>query len=268
MTSAVQANDLAFVDIASTQFPSIQGRNLINVNMMPFSPLDMNNTLPIDCQNYIPIIEKCLETQSKVNKTMYLTIQESSVTNGQTQRRSGLHIESPNLNHLDIISSWGGGNPGPRGWGGGNPRPRPRGWGRGYASWGGGNPTRPRGWGKGRTNGIEIEDGIYMASNLQNSCKVWPYLIDKQSNVVDKYGGIEEIRSDIGEGEFMKNNNIYWMTDATPHEAMPSEVQGEFIRQFFRLVVGEIAVWFSKHNTENPTGYIPDAPIIEMNKFD
>jgi len=264
MTTAFQPNELAFVDIASTNFPSIDGRELINVNMMPFSPIDMKQTLPIDCQNYIPMIENCLDSQSTINKTMYLTIQESIVNQGETQRRSGLHIESPNLNHLDIISCWGGG------WGGGNPRPR--GWGRGRAcwGWGGGNP-RPRGWGKGRAfieQDIVLQDGIYMASNLQNSCKIWPYLIDKQSYVVDKYGGIEDIRNEIGEGQYMKNNNIYWLTDATPHEAMPSEIQGEFLRQFFRLVVGEIAVWFSKHNTSNPTGYSPNAPIIDMNKFD
>lgn len=238
MTTTIQATNSAFVDIASTQFPSIQGRNLIDINMMPFSPLDMKNTLPYNLQNYIPIIQKCLETQSIINKTMYLTIQESIVSNGQTQRRSGLHIESPNLNYDGIINCWGGG-------------------------WGGGN----NGWGRGRNDGNKIKDGIYMASNLQNSCMVWPYLINKQSDIVDKYGGIEQIRNEIGKGYFMKENNIYWLTDATPHEAMPSQIQGEFVRQFFRLVVGEISVWFSKHNTQNPTGYKPDAPIIDINKF-
>lgn len=39
------------------------------------------------------------------------------------------------------------------------------------------------------------------------------------------------------------------------------------IRQWFRLVSEEIDGWFSQHNTPNPLGIEPTAPIVYYNKF-
>ena len=50
---------------------------------------------------------------------------------------------------------------------------------------------------------------------------------------------------------------LYWMTDRTPHESMP--VLGPVARVVARQ--GRISVWYSQHNTPNPTGVLPDAPV-------
>jgi hypothetical protein len=49
------------------------------------------------------------------------------------------------------------------------------------------------------------------------------------------------------------------LTDKTPHKILaPAE---RTYRQFFKLVVGPIDVWSSKHNTPSPFGIVPTAPI-------
>jgi hypothetical protein len=61
--------------------------------------------------------------------------------------------------------------------------------------------------------------------------------------------------------------------DRTPHESLPVKapendpMATHAYRQFFRLVVGSISVWYSKHNTPNPLGMLPDAPISNEDKF-
>lgn len=53
-----------------------------------------------------------------------------------------------------------------------------------------------------------------------------------------------------------------------PHESLP--VQETQFRQFFRLVTGEVAAWFSKHSDPNPLGVVPPAgtKIIDDDKFE
>lgn len=109
-------------------------------------------------------------------------------------------------------------------------------------------------WGGGSWGGIS--KGIYMASN------------DGLTNI---YNEIQEERNTHGgcipitHPEKMLKDTLYWMTDKTPHEALPSE--HDHYRQFIRIVSEDISVWYTKHNTPNPLGVMPTCPITETNKF-
>jgi len=212
----------------------------ININMMPitFYP----RCIPAIYKGYSALLNK---TQHNLGgrewgHVFYLTIQEGWVPVGQTQRRAGLHIERPG-------SIYDGGETKQ-----GNMLPS---------------------WGMGSMIDDVPKDGIYMASSVADSCKVWPVLITSPEEVADAHGGIEPMRKYLGEGRSLKANELCWITDRTPHEALPIQAPADdplptmVYRQFFRLVVGKISVWYSKHNTPNPEGVMPDAPISDEDKF-
>lgn len=71
---------------------------------MPFIMGD-NDSLPDEVRGYIPLIEAAPMTPGAV---VYLSIHESRVEKGFSQRRGGIHTEGTNS------LSWGGGS-----WGGG-----------------------------------------------------------------------------------------------------------------------------------------------------
>ncbi len=61
-------------------------------------------------------------------------------------------------------------------------------------------------------------------------------------------------------------NQLIWLTDRTPHEALPQEHDG--CRQFFRLVTSKISVWFEEHSTPNPMVPLPEyVEVIRGSKF-
>lgn len=82
-------------------FPAFQGHN---VNMMPFIMGDASS-LPSELHDYLPMIEST--ELPKEGSTVYLTVHESFVEEGKTQRRPGVHTDAT------ASISWGGG-----GWGG------------------------------------------------------------------------------------------------------------------------------------------------------
>ena len=233
------------------QFPEYTG---INVNMMPFNIFRSKDTLPEYLHQYLPLINSCPiyphtykpngEYESyNPDKICYLTIHESIVKKGETQRRGGLHIERPGSittkSRFVKTEKWGD-----------NEYSR--------LSWGMGTCTK---------DGFPI-DGIYMATNTPKSCKIYDVLIDKPEEITDKHGGIDHIMKTkldkLRKSYYMEPNKLYWMTDRTPHESMP--VEEDCKRQYFRLIVGKISVWYSQHNTANPL-YEPDAPIVNESKF-
>jgi hypothetical protein len=65
----------------------------------------------------------------------------------------------------------------------------------------------------------------------------------------------------VGKGE------IVWLTDATPHEALP--LDAAVSRQFFRVVTSGLSVWHAAHCTPNPLGIVPGPEVIiaTENKF-
>lgn len=197
----------------------------ININMMPFIMGDVNS-LPEEYKQYQHILDACQVDEAELGKVGYLTIQENFVKADNSQRRGGIHTEK----HPE--RSWGGGNP----WGGGTPKP-----------WGG-SP-----WG-----GL---GGLYMLSNISNSCTVW----DEHIETPKAHGDCEHLRESLGKGVNMQKGELYWLTDSTPHEAL--RLEKDAYRQYFRLVTSEVFGWYATHSTANRLGIKPNCRIIHEDKF-
>lgn len=238
----------------------------LDINMMPIKYFDLEGSLPTELAGYKKMIRECYVSyadfdEADVNgswkynrdKIVYLTVHESVVPVGQCQRRPGLHIEKP----LAILK-------------GGTTLIRPDPWDHNtlYAclAWGGGN------W-YSSANYEMARDGIYMANNVSDTCQIYPALIDHPETFVDRHGGLEHARAHLGTPVKLEKNRLYWITDRTPHENLPVTAPKDdphaihVNRSFFRLVVGGIDVWYSKHCTPNPLGILPDCPISDEDKF-
>jgi hypothetical protein len=177
-----------------------------------------------------------------VGKVGYLTIHESYVDQATTQRRPGIHTESPGFIALQ------------------NDQERVRflylAWGKEYIY-----------------AGLDFKGGIFMTSNVENSCRVWNCQIERPEadsiDIVGEHGDIEHLREFLPEdSETMAANHLYWITDRTPHESLPL-TKGTY-RQYFRLVTSIVRVWFEDHSTKNPNGVVPDPKITKIikGKFD
>lgn len=213
------------------------------VNMMPIDPFHLDD-MPDCCHPYIPLIQKCITSSNLVDSIIYLTIDETPVPIGKSQRRGGLHVESPGVLPLPHISE-----------------------GRGTRF----IPGAEHHWG----NGIMMREeaicgGIYMASNISDTCAIWgSKIIDRDGSIIGAHGDIERMRHVLGPAEMkLKAGQLVWMTDKTPHESLP--LKENTTRQFFRLVTGEVSAWFADHCTPNPCGVVPgkNVRVVFGNKFD
>eukprot|EP01084_Bolivina_argentea_P252507 423849_1 len=217
--------------------------------MMPFI-LAKNwkeTKLPNYLKPYETIIVQCYwNGYHDKNKICYLTIQESFVEKGKTQRRPGLHVETPGYSD----STYGGGKTEEHKW-------------------------QCNAWGDGVFfSHTERRDGIFMTSNVDNSCALWNCKIvartDKKNvEAIGHLGNIEHLRINLKGKHMMKENKIYWITDRTPHESVPMVESGN--RQFFRLVLHKLSLWYDEHSTVNPNGVVPDplvTRIVKGNKFE
>ena len=106
-----------------------------------------------------------------------------------------------------------------------------------------------------------------MASNMEGTTEVFDALVNKNINgIVDRHGGCKHLRDLIGPGTVLKANQLIWMTDCTPHEALPQPRSG--YRQYFRVVTPNISHWFADHSTPNPLVPVPDHVVVVYgNKF-
>ena len=114
--------------------------------------------------------------------------------------------------------------------------------------------------------GSQRSGGIFMISNWSGTCRVWPCHVSGEA--IGHLGDIEHLREHLPEGRDLGAREIGWITDTTPHEALPVSEAG--YRQFFRLVASEVSVWYSKHSTPNPLGITPDpsrTKIVDDDKF-
>lgn len=93
-----------FTKFNKIEFPKFTG---VQCNMMPFKMND-KNSIPKEYQPYWNLIEACEIPENQRNGVWFLTVTESHVKKGATQRRPGIHTEK------HPKSAWGGG-----GWGGG-----------------------------------------------------------------------------------------------------------------------------------------------------
>ena len=201
--------------------------------MMPFIIGD-KSSLPSDLHCYYDCIEKCPLSEKEYGQVGYLTVQEGFVEAEEAQRRTGLHIGTPGA-VIDEKSAMF--SPGTE---------------------------------RESENTFEddtYEGGIYMASNMEGTTEVYDALVHKNINgIIDRRGGCEHLRGLIGPGTVLKANQLIWMTDCTPHEALPPQRSG--YHQYFCLVTSDISHWFADHSTRNPLVPIPEH-VIEVygNKF-
>lgn len=92
----------AYRAISRVVFPTY---TRLNINMMPIIMGD-KNSIPDFAKQYLPMIDQCnLEEGS----TVYLTVSESLVEAGKTQRRPGVHTDGTNI--YGWGSGWGMGRP-------------------------------------------------------------------------------------------------------------------------------------------------------------
>jgi hypothetical protein len=223
-------------------FPDPEDRN---VNMMPFI-LGRRESLPRDLQCYHDLIEKCAYVREEEGRVAYLTVHESYVEAGQTQRRPGLHIESPGI--FRAVSHGTGDDL------------------NGEAAF---TPGRVHGRRGHKLSSDHYEGGIYFASSVGGTSVVYDALVDKAvPGIVDGHGGCEHLRSLLAghRGRPLNAGEIAWMTDCTPHETLPQQVSG--YRQFFRLVMPSVTHWYADHSTPNPNVPLPDTvTVVHGNKF-
>ena len=109
--------------------------------------------------------------------------------------------------------------------------------------------------------------GIILGSNIKDSLKIWDCKI--KDDFIGVGGNIESYRELLDESCSYTNttNELCMISDCTPHEALP--VKEDCFRQFFRIVVGDVDVWYNLHSTENELGIKPDpkTKIININKL-
>jgi hypothetical protein len=165
----------AFPVVQEVEFPPpLDGFKTVNVNMMPIR-LD-KSLLPTDLQRFWPLIAALHLPKDEEDNVMYLTVHECWVEPKITQRRPGLHVESPGLvkeaNHSVSGGYWG--------------------------------------------NGYEIDliphGGIYFGSNVAGSCAIYPDDWIETGGVASG-GDIEGMRSVLGRRVLMKKNEVWWACD-------------------------------------------------------
>ncbi|KAH8071422.1 hypothetical protein JL721_4400 [Aureococcus anophagefferens] len=212
--------------------------------MMPFVVHERRAQLPAELQTYMHVIDACVRTMSRPPENTpigYLTVHESNVEDGASQRRPGLHVESPGLARGAAAAALA--------------------------------PGAHHHWGR----GIVMKDGslsggIFMASSVDDTCRLWNCRVrDDQGDIVGPGGDCERLRPLLKhvETDTLRANELAWMSDMTPHESLPLKGGGR--RQYFRLVVGEVSAWYAAHSTPNPNFDLASAPggpaVVAGDKF-
>ena len=239
---------------SSVNFPKPSG---LNINMMPFVMWDSFEKcrLPEYLKSYWEeLIQKCPIGNSDIGRIGYLTIHESFVDENTSQRRPGIHTEKPGKVIL-LRKVRKGKDKSDMAEGGGFSYLKHE----FYGVWGLGGMWRVN---------TELEGGIFMASTVSKSCRIWDCQITKD-DLIGEMGDIEHLREFLPNAEMMTKNHLYWFTDTTPHESLPLE-KGTY-RQFFRLVTSQVSFWYEDHSTKNPLGVVPDpniTMIVAGSKFD
>ncbi|KAJ1549117.1 hypothetical protein HK405_009544 [Cladochytrium tenue] len=236
-----------------------------HVNMLPIE-MGYHASLPDKCKRYSSIINRCLEhCPDEYGAVGYLTIHEGFVEPGASQRRPGLHIESPGYYKIDEDGVDDSGELTRR-----------------LYRWGlGAGPTI---W--------QIKGGVFQASSVPDTCHVWDCIVHDHGEIVGPLGNLEHLRHDLDNGPpggviavvqgapindvalhrpYTSNLaacRVAWMTDRTPHESLP--VQRRVFRQYFRLVTSRVTAWYEAHSTRNDEcNVVPpdDVDIVRGDKF-
>ena len=254
--SHIRSGIVAAANVDHVKFPEPTG---IEVNMLPFDLFDTVRTLPRYLHGYRGMIDTCRSRirYRKGTCIAFLTIHESEVKAGETQRRPGIHIESPVVNL-------------------GNSHDRR------YVN---------LSWGEGAFLS-SIHEGIFMANNVDNSCEVWNMKVKDSSKLIQSpsqpldflapamdeviqawespfiYGVADHVvQGTRPYRQKLKANELWWITDETPHCSLP--VEDDCQRSFFRLVVGPVGIRWTEDCTPNNLVDLPeDMIIVEGSKCD
>ena len=231
-------------------FPEPSG---ININMMPFIVGETFEEckLPEYVRPYWDLIQLCLDPQSRrkyskkypsdLGRVYYLTIQETEVAPGEAQRRPGLHVDSPGSVKLRQGEAEVRGGALARG-AGTSAQYTGHHWGAGCCHVLGAEKPVMNFSDVYKNNQLYVTvGGIYLASNLAASCRVWNCGVAPEA--VGPLGDIEHLRWALpGPGQLLRPGQLYWLTDRTPHESLP--LQEAATRQFFRVVTAEVSLWY------------------------
>ena len=193
----------------------------------------------------------------------YLTIQETQVKPGKTQRRPGLHVDRPgevkikNTEMMMMEDRKGKGKA---------HKYQGHRWGAGSCHMFNKNMKNMEDYYDNYMEKLYVTfGGIYMASSVDDSCRVWNCSVGEEG--VGRLGDIEHLRHVMpGAGTKLRSHQIYWITDSTPHESLP--VKTKTMRQFFRIVTSEVSLWYENHSTPSPKGVLPDPRITKIVRGD
>eukprot|EP00732_Lithocolla_globosa_P005773 Lithocolla_globosa_v1_NODE_6216_length_1121_cov_10.208255.p1 type:complete len:320 gc:universal NODE_6216_length_1121_cov_10.208255:976-17(-) len=221
--------------------------NNININMLPFVMNDVKS-LPEELRHYWNLVARCHLSDIEAGKVGYLTIHEGLVGESVTQRRPGIHVDAHPVQTVfgrgQVVS--------PRAWM---------------------DLHSPQlhslsHWGTGYLLHNNMQGGIYMASNVPYSTRVYPTTIRQDcTDQVGSHGDLEHFRWCLGKGYHLPANVMVWMTDRTPHESLP--MSKPTYRQYFRLVTSDVGMWYEDHSTKNRLGIVPPehVKIVKGDKF-
>ena len=200
-------------------------------------------TLPSTLHSYAPLINMCIRlfTARTATRVAFLTIDESWVEEGTSQRRPGLHTDA----HLNPYIQMPANN-------------------EMLLKGGETNISNVFAWGLSFT----VDGGIVVVSTCDNSTAVW----DAQVSKPGLLGDCENLRKQLENTRnyhVLRRGEVCYMTDMTPHESLPLTTR--CYRQFMRIVLGHVDVWYSKHSTPNPlinlAEKLPDLIITDQDKF-
>ena len=101
-----------------------------------------------------------------------------------------------------------------------------------------------------------------MASTVDSTCRVWDCYVEQPGSM----GDCSHLEKLLKKPIELKANELRWLTDSCPHEAIPQTKEGP--RQFFRLVTSAVDLWYESHSTKNPLVSLPkNVKVIRGNKF-
>ncbi len=238
-TSHIERKGVFASVVAQVDFPPPTG---IKCNMMPIKLGDAT-TMPENKRQYAPLLAACPLNRSEHRKIGYLTIQESTIkTEGASQRRGSVHTETPGVIWLEANRDVSLPDDVEGKWEVQQHVPMTVAWGRGC-------------YDENLSTHFDYVGGLYMASNVADSCRVWNCKINNLEMVVGPLGDLEHVRSVLGEGETLDAGEVVWMTDSTPHESLPLPAGTH--RQYFWLVTSNVSVWYAGNCTTGQGRYSP-----------
>ncbi len=136
-------------------------------------------------------------------------------------------------------------------------------------------PPEAFGWGYGTVcfkDCAQPTGGIFMASTVGGTTRIWNTRVCDAAGdgVIGPHGNLERLRPLLDgrvASHTLEANELAWMTDRTPHESLPVPDGDGAPRQYFRLVVGKVDLWYAAHSTANPRCGPDTVRVVAGDKF-